>query len=76
MIHELKHHWDVDTPLGCGRAIMIEDTHQDYFWTVVLEDGAVVTFPQNKIRVSRHYSYGVAFTDAQMRGILKKARRR
>lgn len=62
---------DVDTPLGWGKAFMIESRDNDYYWNVVLADtGAVVCFPQNKIKWCRHYTFGINFNDQQMREVI------
>jgi hypothetical protein len=71
-IHEFKNLWEVDTPQGYGRAILLESKDNDYYWTVVLADSlAIVTFPQNKIRICRHYSLGLKFTEDDLRVVLK-----
>lgn len=72
MIHEFKNLWEVDTPQGYGRAILLESKDNDYYWTVVLADSlAVVTFPQNKIRICRHYSLNLKFSEEEMTVVLK-----
>jgi hypothetical protein len=41
------------------------------YWTVVLADSlAIVTFPQSKIKMSRHYSLSLGFSDADMNRIV------
>lgn len=71
MFHEFKNIWEVETPLGWGKAILIESKDNDYYWTVVLADsGAFVTFPQNKIKACRNYSLGINFTDSDMKRVL------
>ena len=46
----------VETPLGRGYAILIETGVDDYWWTVALGTGAIVTFSQDKIRMAKSYS--------------------
>jgi len=70
--HEFHEPIPVITPLGDGRAILIERTPHDYWWTVVLENGAVVTMMQSKIRVCRSYTHERGVSDEQMRDIIKE----
>lgn len=60
---------EMETPLGRGHAIVLETTAHDYFWTVVLATGALVTFPQNKVRAVRSYTHG-RIGDAEMTKIV------
>ena len=63
----------VETPLGSGRAILIERTPQDYWWTVALDDSqALVTFCQSKLRICRSYTHERGITDEQMKEIVKR----
>jgi predicted NAD-dependent protein-ADP-ribosyltransferase YbiA (DUF1768 family) len=63
----------VDTPLGTGRAILIERTPQDYWWTVALDDSqAIVTFSQNKLRICRSYTHERGISDEQMKEIVRR----
>lgn len=63
----------VETPLGTGRALFVERTPQDYWWTVALDDSqALVTFCQNKLRICRSYTHERGITDEQMREIVKR----
>ena len=39
--------------------------------TVVMDNGALVTFTQDKIRVSRSYTHSRGISHAQMRKIIK-----
>lgn len=71
MIHEFKELIQVNTPLGKGLALFIECGNHDYWWNVILNTGAVVSFPQNKIKVSRSYSHGRGINDKQMRKIVR-----
>lgn len=67
-LHELI---PVVTPLGDGYAIIFETGEHDNYWTVALENGAIVTFPQNKIRVCRSYTHGRGISDEEMKEIIK-----
>jgi hypothetical protein len=72
-MHELSQYLLVDTPLGRGQAILIENAGQEVFWTVILNDnGAFVTFKQEKIRAARNYSLGRYMSDQEMKDIVKK----
>jgi len=61
----------VITPLGDGYAIIFETGEHDNYWTVILETGAIVSFRQEKIRVSRSYTHNRGITDNEMREIIK-----
>jgi hypothetical protein len=61
----------VETPLGFGYALIFEGCEHDNYWTVALDNGALVTFTQDKIRVSRSYTHGRGISDAEMREIVK-----
>jgi hypothetical protein len=63
----------VETPLGTGRAILIERTPHDYFYTVAMDDTqALVTFCQNKLRICRSYTHERGISDEQMKEIIKR----
>lgn len=61
---------EVITPLGYGRALFVEATARDNYWTIQLENGAFVTFPQKKLRGTRSYTSGLGITDAEMKNII------
>ena len=61
----------VETPLGSGYAMLVESGEHDSYWTVILENGALVTFTQDKIRVSRSYTHSRGIDDAEMKKIIK-----
>jgi hypothetical protein len=71
LIHEFRELIPVKTPLGSGYAMFLEPGEFDTYWTVVLDNQAVVTFTQEQIRISRSYTHGRGITDAQMRQIIK-----
>ncbi len=71
MLIQLPESIQVETPLGRGYAILVESTSQDQYWTVALENGAIVTFLQQKIRISRSYTQMRGITDEEMREIIK-----
>ena len=70
MIHEFEELIPVNTPLGAGYAMFVEPGEYDTYWTVVLDNQAVVTFAQEQIRVSRSYTHGRGISDAQMKDII------
>lgn len=71
-MHELQNLLEVETPLGRGKAFLIESADHDYFWTVILDENcAIVTFRQNQLKAIRNYSMGWGFTDADMLRVLK-----
>ena len=71
MILQLHDLIPMDTPLGQGHAIMVETNAHDQYWTVALENGALVTFPQHKIRICRSYTHERGITDTEMKDIIK-----
>ena len=70
MIHEFEELISVNTPLGHGYALLFESGEHDSYWTVILDNQAVVTFTQEQIRVSRSYTHSRGISDAQMRDII------
>ena len=61
----------VTTPLGDGYAIFFETGEQDNYWTVALDNGSIVTFTQDRIRMARCYTHRRGITDDEMREIIK-----
>lgn len=61
----------VNTPLGFGYAIIFETGEHDNYWTVALDSGALVTFTQDRIRISSSYTHGRGISDDEMRNIIK-----
>ena len=73
---ELSEHIPVETPLGRGYAIMIEQCSHDVYWKVVLNDGGgVVDFTQDRIRVQSSYTHRRGISDQQMRKIVSRSRK-
>lgn len=68
---ELQELIPVETPLGSGYAMFFESGEYDNHWTVALENGAIVTFAQDKIRVSRSYTHSRGISDEEMKEIIK-----
>ncbi len=66
----------METPLGPGYAIILETTGHDCFWTVALENGALVTFTQDRIRIATSYTHRRGITDERMRAIITPKKRR
>lgn len=60
----------VETPLGFGYALIFETGEHDNYWTVALENGALVTFTQDRIRVSRDYTHRRGISDEEMQKIV------
>lgn len=60
----------VETKLGHGYALFFEAAEHDNWWTVALDNGAVVTFAQDQIRVSRDYTHGRGISHEEMREII------
>lgn len=68
---ELDNKLEVETPLGRGKAILVETSDYDTFWTVVLDDTcAIVTFRQHQLKVVRNYGMGWGMGDADMMEVL------
>lgn len=71
MLIQLSEMIPVTTPLGDGVAIIFQAQEHDNCWTVMLESGAFVTFPQSEIRAARSYFPRVNMTQEQMREIIR-----
>lgn len=71
MLIQLHEVIPVTTPLGDGVAIIFQAQEHDNCWTVMLESGAFVTFPQNEVRAKRSYYPRVDLTIEQMREIIR-----
>lgn len=69
-IHEFTSQPHVETPLGHGKAVFVVVGAADHEWTVCLDNGSLVTFPQERIRFSDCYTAGRGITDAKMREIV------
>lgn len=69
--HEFHEPIAVETPLGPGRAILVERTPHDYLWTVALETRALVSFTQDRIRICKSYTHDRGISDEQMREMVK-----
>mgnify|MGYP000567710219 FL=1 len=61
----------VETPLGHGYAIIFESGEHDNYWTVALDNGALVTFTQDRVKISRDYTHGRGISDAEMKEIVR-----
>lgn len=70
MVHEFIQRISVETPLGHGYAIFVEIGSEDHFWTIALDSGAVISFTQDRIKLSRCYGLRRNITDNQMREII------
>lgn len=60
----------VKTPLGEGYAILFETGEHDNYWTVALENGAIVTFTQDRIRICNSYTHRRGISDERMKVIV------
>jgi hypothetical protein len=69
--HELSELISVNTPLGHGYAIFVESGEHDTFWTIALDNCAIVTFTQAEIRISRSYTHGRGISNKQMKEIIR-----
>lgn len=69
--HELSELISVNTPLGRGMAMFIESGEFDTYWTVALDNCAIVTFTQAEIRISRSYTHGRGISHRQMKEIIR-----
>lgn len=71
MIIQLPEPIPMVTPLGNGYAVVLQADGHDYWWTVALENGALVTFSQDRIRIARSYSHRRGISDDEMRRIIE-----
>jgi hypothetical protein len=60
----------VETKLGHGYAIIFETGEHDNYWTVALDNGALVTFTQDQIKISRSYTHGRGISHQEMKKII------
>jgi len=60
----------VITPLGKGYAIIFEGDAHDNYWTIALDNCAIVTFTQDKIRIARSYTHKRSLDDKEMKRII------
>lgn len=72
MIHEFQDQVSCETPLGHGYVWFMESANSDYWYTIILDNRAVVTFQQRKIRISRDYSHDRGISDKEMKEIISK----
>ena len=72
MIIQLKELIPVETKLGSGYAIIFESLAHENYWTVALDNGAIVTFAQEKIRIADSYTHNRGISDNNMLEIIKK----
>lgn len=56
----------VITPVGKGYAILVETASHDHYWTVALNNGALVTFRQEQIKLARSYTHNRGISDEEM----------
>ena len=68
---QLKELIPVITPLGDGYAIFVELDAHDNYWTVVLNNQAIVTFKQEDIKAARNYTYNRNLSHEEMMGIIR-----
>jgi hypothetical protein len=76
MIIQLEELLPVKTKLGDGYALLFESGEHDNYWTVILDSGALVTFPQDQLLVSSSYTYGRNVSHKRMRKVIKDVRRK
>ncbi len=80
MIHEFRALIPVITPAGPGYALWVETDEHDNYWSIILDNGSVVEFLQERIRVWKSYTHGRGVKDQEALKIIarptKKQRRR
>lgn len=69
-LHEFRELIPVHTPLGFGYAMFVESGEFDTYWTIAMDNCAIVTFTQDQIKVSRSYTHRRGISDAQMKKII------
>lgn len=69
--YEFQQSKRIKTPLGMGYVWFVETEHDDTWYTVVLDNGAIVTFNQSRIRVARSYTLKRGINDEEMKEIIK-----
>ena len=71
MILQLSELIPMKTPLGDGYAILVEGGQHDQYWTVALENGALVTFRQDQIRIADSYTHSRGISHKKMKRIIE-----
>ena len=61
----------VETKIGKGYAMIFETGEHDNYWTVAMNNGAIVTFRQEEIKISRSYTHGRCVSNREMKEIIK-----
>ena len=69
--HEFQQSKRMITPLGMGYVWFVETEIDDNWYTCILDNGALVTFRQSKLRVARSYTMLRGIDDDQMKEIIK-----
>lgn len=65
---EPRNSFEINTPLGRGRVLVVLMSAHDNEWTVAINDTqAIVTFTQDKLRMSKSYTHGRGISDDQMK---------
>ena len=71
-IHEFEDPIAVITPCGRGFALFVDTSPHQNWWTVAIsETCALITYPQNKIKIHRSYTHGRGITDEMMKELTK-----
>jgi hypothetical protein len=71
MIIQLKELIPMKTPIGDGYAIMFEGDGHDHYWTIALDNGAIVTLRQDQVRIANSYTHLRGINHAQMKKIVE-----
>lgn len=69
--HEFNESKRIKTPLGMGYVWFVETESDDNWYTIILDNGAIVTFNQSRIRVARSYTLKRGILDKEMKEIIK-----
>jgi hypothetical protein len=69
--HEFQNLKRAKTPLGMGYIWYVETGNDDNWYTVILDNGAIVTFNQSRIRIARSYTLKRGINDEEMKDIIK-----
>lgn len=70
--YEFQQSKRIKTPLGMGYVWFVETEHDDNWYTICLDNGAIVTFKQSQIRIARNYTLNRGIINEEMKVIINE----
>jgi hypothetical protein len=68
---EFREPYRVKTPLGMGYVWFADINNDDNWYTIILDNTAIVTFRQSEIRMGRSYTLKRGISNEEMKEIIK-----